>query len=394
MFRTLAVAVLLGIASVPALAMDRAALENQLRDDEKALLAAVLIDKTAAAEFDADLKLADADAKTAKLVLDKWRGRCAAFANSDKGHPNPDLEGTYKNYGAMLSPQIKAYLVRRLKTMKEDDRNSLIEYLNAVNESLADDGKLSWYTKKVVAGIFDKYRSDLTEYLATPLGRDAQANGKKAEAALAASRGGATAPTDDVAARQRAEQERQRLERERQASRKPPQGGGPKPEEEGITITKPPVVETKPLPGETETERLAREQLAIEQARRIAERGTTGGGQFDGNTRTGTDDVVVPGGNGDSTGGSTGLTRGGTAESPNLVAEVPSPTESDDEFLDNIGKLKTGDGPLQPRQYLPGATGALLGGILGFLLGGLPGLFIGLGLGMIAGDQIGRRMFK
>ncbi|MEQ1919503.1 MAG: hypothetical protein ABL955_09900, partial [Elusimicrobiota bacterium] len=163
-----------------------AAVEPFLRDDEKAMLAAVLADKTAAADFNADVKVAAGDPKVIKLVLDKWRGRIVAYAESDSRIGTPDLEGTYKNSSSMMTPATRAYLVRRLKTMKEADRNSLIEYLDAVDSALSsNDGKLTWYTKKVVSGIFDKYRQDLSTYLPEPIAKNGKAAGPAATASLA-----------------------------------------------------------------------------------------------------------------------------------------------------------------------------------------------------------------
>ena len=163
-----------------------AAVEPFLRDDEKAMLAAVLADKAAAADFNADVKLAAGDPKIMKLVLDKWRGRIVAYAETDARIPSPDLEGTYKNSSSMMTPRTRAYLLRRLKTMKESDRNSLIEYLDAVDSALAsNDGKLTWYTKKVVTGVFDRYRQDLTAYLPEPIAQNGKAAAPAAAAALA-----------------------------------------------------------------------------------------------------------------------------------------------------------------------------------------------------------------
>ncbi|MCR4296831.1 MAG: hypothetical protein NUW21_14960, partial [Elusimicrobia bacterium] len=186
-------------AAAPALAAGDpaavAAVEKFLRDDEKAMLAAVLADKAASDEFNADVKFSAGDPKIMKLVLDKWRGRIVAFAEKDGRIATPNLEGTYRNYGALMTPQTRAYMVRRLKTMKEDDRNTLIDYLDAIDNALkGNGGKLTWYTKKVVGGIFDKYREDLNLYLPEPLARSAKATAPAAAAELAARRKAAEAP--------------------------------------------------------------------------------------------------------------------------------------------------------------------------------------------------------
>ena len=186
-------------AAAPALAAGDpaavAAVEALLRDDEKSMLAAVLVDKAASAEFNADVKFAAGDPKVMKLVLDKWRGRVVAFAETDVRIATPDLEGTYRNYGALMTPQTRAYMVRRLKTMKESDRNTLIDYLDAVDNALTSNGgKLTWYTKKVVNGIFDRYRQDLGEYLPEPIAKSAKASAPAAAAQPAPRRQEAEAP--------------------------------------------------------------------------------------------------------------------------------------------------------------------------------------------------------
>jgi hypothetical protein len=79
---------------------------------------------------------------------------------------------------------------------------------------------------------------------------------------------------------------------------------------------------------------------------------------------------------------------------PNLIGEVPSPADPDDDFMSSVKKMKTGSGKMQARQYIPGGLGALLGGILGFLLGGPVGALIGAGIGVIAGDALAGKLLK
>lgn len=344
-----------------------AAVEQFLRDDEKAMLAAVLVDKSAAAEFNADVKFAGGDAKVMKLVLDKWRGRIVAYAETDSKIATPNVEGTYANYGAMMSPQTKAYLVRRLKSMNDSDRNTLIDYLNAVNTALSEnDGKLTWYTKKVVAGVFDKYREDLSTYLPEPLAKSGKAAAPAAASALADLRKAAEAPAVVEA---------------------------PKPPRKDPVIT-PPVRSTTSAPGGSTVVVSTGTNDALEQARRAAEAAERAGGEFDGGVPgTPGDGGAVAGRDGSGAPRLPPSTAGG--EKPNLTADVPSPGgDEDDEFMNNIGKLKTGSGRIQPRQYLPGGIGAVLGGILGFFIGGPIGALIGAGLGVILGDVVGGMLFK
>ncbi|MDP3543734.1 MAG: hypothetical protein Q8T11_14795 [Elusimicrobiota bacterium] len=363
-------------AAAPALAAGDpaavAAVEALLRDDEKAMLAAVLADRAASDEFNADVKFAAGDPKIMKLVLDKWRGRIVAFAEKDGRIATPDLEGTYRNYGALMTPQTRAYMVRRLKTMKEADRNTLIDYLDAVDNALRDNGgKLTWYTKKVVGGIFDKYREDLNLYLPEPLARSAKASAPAAAA--------------DLAAR-------------RKAAEAPPESAAPPP---SVVVKDPPKTPAKkPIPKPSDPPAVPVEEVAVstgnsalDQARRAAEAAERAGRVFDGGGTVAPETgVVVPGG--DGTGRPPLAPSTGPEGRPSLIADVPSPVDPDEEFMRSIKKLKTGPAPMQPRQYLPGAAGAVLGGLLGFLLGGPIGALIGAGVGVIAGDVIGGKLFK
>jgi hypothetical protein len=368
MIRTAFLAGLLALsAAVPALAAGDpaavAAVEQFLRDDEKAMLAAVLSNPAAAADFNADVKFAAGDAKVMKLVLDKWRGRVVAYAETDAKIATPDLEGTYRNYGALMTAQTRAYLLRRLKTMKEGDRNSLIEYLDSVDSALTSNGgKLTWYTKKVVSGIFDKYRQDLSTYLPEPIARD----GKTAAPAAAA----------DLAARRKAAE--------------------PAPVLPPSVVTKdPPVVKDPVVPGKPPVVpgKKPASSDALEQARRAAEAAERSGGHFDGGGTT------PPAGDGVYA-GAPGAGRPPLAptakpgEKPSLIGDVPSPVDPDDSFMSDIKKMKTGPAPMKMHDYLPGGLGALLGGIIGFFLGGPIGALIGAGVGLIAGDIAGGKLFK
>ncbi len=364
-------------AAVPALAGGDpaavAAVEPMLRDDEKAMLAAVLADKTAAAEFNGDVKFANGDAKIMKLVLDKWRGRVVTYAEKDSHIATPDLEGTYRNYGALMTAQTKAYLVRRLKTMKEGDRNSLIEYLDAVDSALnSNGGKLTWYTKKVVGGIFDKYREDLSTYLPEPLAKAAKSNGPAAEAALAAARKAAETPAEPVV---------------NAPARKDPVVVPPASSTQTVAGSKPVVVPPKVVTTPAGND-------ALEQARRAAEAAERSGPQFDGGGPT-------PPASGGVVAGNPGAGRPPLPPSsnvggpkPNLIGEVPSPNDPDDDFMSSVKSMKTGSGALSPRKYLPPGVGGLLGAVLGFLLGGPIGALIGAGVGIIVGDLVGGKLFK
>ncbi len=179
---------------LPAQAADPAlvaAFERHLTPLEKAILASVLTDSTNSAEFDADMREAQRDAASLAAAVAKWRLRMAEFSQRDRNAPNPNLEGTYRTYPEMLTPPIRAYLARRLRDLRDrsgsdsqarEAYETLRDYLAGVQESLDDDGKLSWYTKRVVAGIMDKYRSELVEFLGTENARRALRDGPAAVA--------------------------------------------------------------------------------------------------------------------------------------------------------------------------------------------------------------------
>src|SRR2546430_518287 len=89
-------------------------IEKYLRDDEKALLAAVLTHPGLSAEFAADAPLALSNPKNLGPFLGVWRGKLAAFAEEDGKRGNPDLSGRYSSYAQMMTPEQRAYVVRRL----------------------------------------------------------------------------------------------------------------------------------------------------------------------------------------------------------------------------------------------------------------------------------------
>lgn len=390
MTRTTALAALLALGGLvaPCRAADPVAeTEKFLRDDEKSLLAALRTRKAEAAEFDADSKFALADAQLRKLFLDKWRGKVAAFAQVDEKHPDPNLEGKYRNYAEMLSPEIRAYLERRIPTMKEKDRNALIEYLESVNESLADDQKLSWYTKKVVSGIFDKYRGELTTYLATPLAQDGLRNGPAAAKALAAARAEAEKPKETVTPPAR-------------TPTKKKQPGGPIP---GDRIPEQTETGKGTVAGPETSSDEAKRQLeeAAKNGQIAAGSGTTEGagenlnGSYDGGVKTG-DTIPVPvgelGGNGSA---APALEpANGAGATPALTAEVPPPP-AEESFMDRIKKLKTGKGETsEPMyKYTPHAIGLVVGAAIGIAAGPI-GIIVGGLLGLFLGAFVAKKLFR
>jgi hypothetical protein len=378
---------------------------SYLREDEKAILSALLIRGDYNAQFDGDARASQKDAHQLKLVLDKWRGRMAAFSSRDQAAPNPDLEGTYRSYPDMLTPAIRAYLARRLRGMRElgrtdpkmqDAFESLRDYLKSVQDALdGNNGKLTWYTKKVVAGIFDKYREDLRDYLGTEFARNGRRDGPAAEQELArlaeAERKGAADRKAEL--ERKAEQERlAEVERRKRESATPPPTTPRRPRKPEIPV--PPVSSTGTAVGAENAETARRQaENALGDAADAAERNQRA---FDGGVAGGTqgqDPVVVDPGAGAGTPARSGLVPpaagGGT---PDLAVQPPPPGD-ESELMDTIKGAK-GKGAKSWLEHAPKAAGALLGAGIGFLVGGPVGALVGGILGLLAGWLGGKLLLK
>lgn len=401
-----------GILALPSRAADPAlvaSIERYLREDEKAILSSLLTRGDYNAQFDGDARAAQKDAHQLKLVLDKWRGRMAAFSSRDQAAPDPDLEGTYRSYPDLLTPAIRAYLARRLRGMRElgrtdpkmqDAFESLRDYLKSVQDALdGNNGKLTWYTKKVVAGIFDKYREDLRDYLGTEFARNGRRDGPAAEQELArlaeAERKAAADRKAELERKAEAERqtEQKRLaeaeRREREAAILPPTAPR-KPRQPKAPV--PPVSSTGTAVGAENAETARRQaENALGDAAGAAERNQRA---FDGGVAGGTqghDPVVVDPGAG--TPARSGLVPpaigGGT---PDLAVQPPPPGD-ESELMDTIKGAK-GKGSKSWLEHAPKAAGALLGAGIGFLVGGPVGALVGGILGLLAGWLGGKLLLK
>lgn len=389
----LAAAFCLGLLAAPLRAADPAlvaSMEKYLSDEEKSILAAVLIDPRAGAEFDADARQALSDSKALKLFVDKWRGKLEAFAEADGKHADPNLEGTYRNYAEMLTPQMRAYLAKRVPLMPEDARNELIGYLKDINKSLADDGHLSWYTKKVVAGVMDRYRQQLNEYAATPLAQQGKRNAPAAAVALAQLQAEST---------RLAQAEKDRIERERLASAKPvtppaakptskpttkPEAKPePKPKAPPTEVASGPATGGTMIPADPATGARGQAGNAVQDGGRTFD----GGGVTPGSTPGPV--VVGPGAGGSKPPALSPSAPGGT---PSLVGSVPSPTTAEDDFMSKIEGQQTKAAATPLHKHLPTIAGGLLLGLVGFLLGGPAGAAVGLAVGAVAGHLIGKAL--
>ena len=349
-----------------------------VRGDEKAFLAAALIEPGASAELEADWALAGQDAALKAAVVEKWRGKAAAFAKKDMTHPTPDLYGTYRSYEDMMTPQMRAYLKRRLPTMKEDDRDELIDYLDSVDSSLSDDQKLSWYTRKVVEGIFEHYRTtDLGEYVNARVGQVALANMGAAEKTLAGAREktAATPPAPPVVPSP--------TSRPSQAPKPPATvASGPK-----VPSPTDPSGPRGPLPGPSSGG-------ALDQLKGAAGDGAADAGRlgrsFDGSGGATPDGVPATGGGS----GSASLQLPSGGGTPSLVAEVPSPEGGD--FASEIRKHRSGKKRFPKREVMIASGGAVAGvAIAALLIGTGPvGWAIGGLLGWMAANRARKKLLR
>lgn len=395
------------LAAVPARAADPALVtgtEKYLQDDEKAILAALLTHPDLSAEFDSEAPLGLKDPKNLGPFLGVWRAKLEAFAETDSKHANPDLEGHYTSYAQLMTTEQRAYMIRRLGTMKEDDKNSLIGYLGSVNDALAKNGQLTWYTKKVVAGIMDQYRKDLSTYYVTPLAQTAKRDATVSAVAFAGIRKAdddsrvavakpVIPPANDV------------------ANVPAPVKPAPvvKPVVKPVTTTKPaPITHTPPAPVTTDAGSVVTTHPsggALDQGRDAANAGAGSGQVFDGggaaNQPSGGGAVVVPAGSGTA---HPTLPAGKTGSEAGLAASLPPVPASaaDTSFEDSIKKMQTKPAPAPfYKRMAPvagGLLGGLLGGLIGFLVGGpigaLIGAGIGAGVGAVAGHIAAKHLFQ
>lgn len=378
--------------------------EKYLRDDEKAFLAALLTRPDLSAEFDAEAPLALKDPKNLTPFLGLWRGKIVQYAEVDSKLGYPNLDGHYSNFSQLMTAQQKAYMMRRLPTMKEDDRNSLIDYLKKVNDDLQKNGQLTCtlgfcYTKKIVQGIMDHYKTDLTTYLETPMAQTAKREMPAAAASFAAivkadedARAAASRPAPAPAAPPQvasapAPKKPAAKPGPKKPEPKPEPKPGPKPRPAAEPATDSPgsVAVTPPGGG------------ALDQARDAANHGAP---VFDGGSPaknpTSGDAVVVPPASGTARPSLSPAAPGAQSGLVGSIPDVPAPKGDD---MDALLKMRTDKpAPTTWASRLPAIGGGLLGGLLGalvgFLVGGPIGALIGGGVGIGAGVIGGRMLVK
>ncbi|MBI5241794.1 MAG: hypothetical protein HY926_15080 [Elusimicrobia bacterium] len=393
MRRTLAL--LLALAALPVLpararAVDPALFSAVAREipvpipdkyDERAILAALLARPDAAAEFEADGRAALEDPKLKPLFIAKWRGRAAAYATTEVHRPGIDVSRTYRNWKEVLGPEGYAYVRQRLLTMSKADSDKLIGYLGLLDQKLqANDYKvdngLFAMSGKIVNGILDAYRDDLSYYLAAP-GTDALRGGAKAAAGQLAA--GITARNAVAAAPKPPAQPAGRPA----AKPAPPAKPAPKPE---AKPDKPEPEQVAPPPPADS----ARGQL--ENAQRAGE---GAGGVFDGGFPKGSPSGPVSGGASDGAG--TPKIGGGLSPAQprgDLAGGVKDAVPPADDLDARVAQAgKSGRKPYGAKAgLLLGGGGALLGGLLGLLIGGPVGALVGAALLGGAGYLLSKRL--
>lgn len=383
-----------------------AGVEKYLRDDEKAFLAAVLTHADASAQFDAQAPLALKDPKVLTPFLGVWRAKMEAYAEADSQRPNPDLAGTYANYAQLMTPEQRAYMLRRTPTLKPADREKLLGYLASLNDILAQNGgHLTVYGRAIVAGVHgnillpetdgiqDHYRKDLGTYVGTPIAQAAKRDAAASAAALAAlQKADAGTRTAD-------------------ANPATPAPAGPidtAPVKPPKPAQSEPVKIPPPAPNEGSVATRNPAGGALDQARGAAAAAERGGQVFDGDGRarpsTSGGAVIVPPSSGGPKPGAVLTPTSGDAR-PNLDAAipgVPSPLGSDASFVDQMKQMQTGPAGTPIEKRIPPIAGAGIGAVLGagigFLFGGPIGALIGLAVGALvvggAGFLLSNRLFQ
>jgi hypothetical protein len=380
------IAVLLAPAllAAPARAADPAlvaGIETYLRDDEKAFLAAILTHPDLSAQFDADAPLALKDTKkNLTPFLGVWRAKLEAYAEADGKLGDPNLDGHYTSFTQLMTAPQKAYMMRRMKTMKEEDRDSLIDYLKSVNDALAKNGELSWYTKKVVSGIMKQYRQDLNSYVATPLAQTAKRDAavsaqnfaavKKADedARLAAAKPAPPAPAE-VADAPAAKHPVKPVPPKKPATKPATTPAKPETDDGGVAVT-------KPSGG------------ALDQAADAANRGANGGQVMDGggiSQRPASGGAVIAPPSNGGTARPT-LPAGKPGSEAGLAAALPAVPAPAGDDMDALLKMR-GSKP-RPTSWIQRAP-AIAGGLLGGLLGAVIGFFVGGPVGAVIGGVVG-----
>ncbi|MFI5349899.1 MAG: hypothetical protein ACHQ2Z_10165 [Elusimicrobiota bacterium] len=379
------------LTPVRAFAADPALVEKveaMLSSNEKSILAALLTHPDLSAQFDNDAALALKDPKNLHPFLGVWRAKFESYAESDANHPTPDLDAQYSRYTDLMTSDMFAFLERSLKLMSEDQRNDVIGYLKAIDETLQSDGHLSKWnlTKTYVSGITEEYRKQLTAYVATPLAQEAKRELSANAAALAAIH-----KADDVA---------------RETASKP--AAPPASEVAKTPANKPPtpvsgVSTNKPEPATTDAGSVAVNKPgngALDQAQRTADAGANGGRVIDGGGASRpTDAVAVPSGSG---GAHPQLPPSTPGSRSNMTVSGPVPSPSAGSRADSLLGMQTKPGhpPAALRKLKMAGTllGGILGALIGFFVGGpvgaIVGAAIGVGLGHVAAGLITKRLLK
>ncbi|MDE2490734.1 MAG: hypothetical protein KGM24_07790 [Elusimicrobia bacterium] len=415
--KLLAPAVLLAAlaAAAPARAADPGLVADAMRDlqtdgphwDERAVLAALLARPQESAAFDAEGRVALDDPQLRPLFIAEWRGKLVSFAAVESHHPDLALDGTYRNWADIMTPEMRAYTAQRVKSMTQSDRDNLIYYLNKVDEDLASNhGKVSTgllsLTPRIVAGILDKYRQDLSAYAASSVAQNAPARGQAAAAQLAsilsqrrAARLAAAQPPKKAPAPAKpagtpssapAKTPVRTVRPPNRVAKAPTPSSPAKRPAPASGPASGPAAKTPAPPSEPTSPKVVAGPHggALDQAKAAVGAGLGAGKVFDGGVNHGRPAgpvVVAPG-----TQPISKLPLLTPSAAPGVggadltLAPPPSPATSTDDLVSEISKMGSGKKPYSSVPLKVGVGGALLGGLLGFLLGGPIGALAGAAL--------------
>ncbi|MBI4061287.1 MAG: hypothetical protein HY403_07635 [Elusimicrobia bacterium] len=306
------------------------------RYDERALLAGLLSRPNEAAAFRAEGSVALGDPVLRGLFIKKWRGRVAAFAETERNRPPIDLTRSYRDWKDVAGPEGYAYTRERLKSLTKARADLLLYYLGELDEKLRSGGfriENSRFSvaKKIVEGIREQYIKDIAAYQAAPATARAAAAAPAAELALAE---GLRKKAAELAA-----------------------AAAPRPRP------------TTALPP--------RANDALSQARAAERAGPAADAVFDGGTSAGSPAVA-----GSDEASRNPVRLSPPTERPSIAGSVPPPGAEEDDIDARIAQARR-DAPKPLAAYLPhmgAGVGAALGAVLGFLLGGPIGAALGAAL--------------
>lgn len=375
--------ILAAAAAVPALAQDPAvdAFKQKFAPQEQILLAVVLADPSAAAQFSQD-----AHRPADPTVMAAWRSRIALAARDYLATSHPTNEKATTVQG-MVEPGEWAALMVSLKMLANGGLGDQAKFkiflamIDDANDGLKEGDTASAH--RVINMARPKLTDAMKEWLATDAGKTALAAAQEAAAR----------------AKQKAERERQaELDRQRQAEldRQEAERKKTAPETTQPAATQPATTQpsgkpaAQPVVKKPQTKTPPKTGTALDQAKDASRQGSAEQ-TFDGagSAKEPPATTIPPVETTDlPAASSSGLLPSTKGSVPNLAVIPPSPSQGDDLAELRQMKKKVSGG----KKWYAAGGAALLGGLLGFLLGGPIGAVIGAALagggGYLAGKYL------